>query len=52
LHEAQLTIAREHGLSSRAVLKETVTADQAEPNLALDHARRLIFRSRDADSAT
>jgi CubicO group peptidase (beta-lactamase class C family) len=52
LHDAQLAVAREHGLSSWAVLKETVTADQAEPNLALAQVRWLISRFRDADSAT
>ncbi len=52
LHEAQLAIAREHGLSSWTVLKETVTDDQTEPNLALAQVRRLISRFRDAGSAT
>ena len=51
LHDAQLAVAREHGLSSWAVLKETVTADQAEPNPALAQVRWLISRFRDADSA-
>jgi CubicO group peptidase (beta-lactamase class C family) len=52
LHDAQLAVAREHGLSSWAVLKETVTAGQAEPNLALAQVRWLISRFRDAGSAT
>jgi CubicO group peptidase (beta-lactamase class C family) len=52
LHDAQLAVAREHGLSSWTVLKETVTADQAEPNLALAQVRWLISRFRDADSTT
>jgi CubicO group peptidase (beta-lactamase class C family) len=52
LHGAQLAVAREHGLSSWAVLKETVTTDQAEPNLALAQVRWLISRFRDADSTT
>ncbi len=52
LHDAQLAVAREHGLSSWAVLKETITAEQAEPNLALAQVRWLISRFRDADSAT
>ena len=52
LHDAQLAVAREHGLSSWAVLKETVTADQAEPNLALAQVRWLISRFRDSGSTT
>ena len=52
LHDAQLAVAREHGLSSWAVLKETVTTDQAGPNLALAQVRWLISRFRDADSTT
>jgi len=43
LHDAQLAVAREHGLSSWTVLKETVSADQV---------RWLISRFRDADGAT
>ena len=45
-------MAREHGLSSWAVLKETVTTDQAGQNLALAQVRWLISRFRDADSTT
>lgn len=52
LHDAQLAVAREHGLSSWAVLKETVTTDQAAHNLALAQVRWLISRFRDADRAT
>ena len=52
LHDAQLAVAREHGLSSWTVLKEAVTADQGEPNPALAQVRWLISRFRDADSAT
>jgi CubicO group peptidase (beta-lactamase class C family) len=52
LHDAQLAVAREHGLSSWALLKETVTADEAEPNVALAQVRWLISSFRDADSAT
>jgi len=52
LHDAQLAVAREHGLSSWAVLKETVTADQAGPNPALAQVRWLISRFADADSTT
>jgi CubicO group peptidase (beta-lactamase class C family) len=51
LHDAQLAVAREHGLSSWTVLKETVTSYQAEPNLALPRVRWVISRFRDADSA-
>jgi CubicO group peptidase (beta-lactamase class C family) len=52
LHDAQLAVAREHGLSSWTVLKETVTADQAESNPALAQVRWLISRFQDADSVT
>jgi CubicO group peptidase (beta-lactamase class C family) len=52
LHDAQLAVAREHGLSSWAVLKETVTADEAGQNPALGHLRWLIARFRDADGGT
>lgn len=52
LHDAQLAVAREHGLSSWAVLKETVTADQAEQNPALAQVRWLISRFRDADGGS
>lgn len=51
LHDAQLAVAREHGLSSWTVLKETVTAGQAEPNQALARVRWLVSRFRDADTA-
>lgn len=57
LHDAQLAVAREHGLSSWAVLretvlKETVTAEQAEQNLALAQVRWVISRFGDADRPT
>ena len=51
LHDAQLAVAREHGLSSWAVLKETITADQAGPNHALEQVRWLVSRFRDAHTA-
>jgi CubicO group peptidase (beta-lactamase class C family) len=52
LHDAQLAIAREHGLSSWTVLKETVTAGQGEQNFALAQVRWVFSRFQDADSAT
>jgi len=52
LHDAQLAVAREHGLSSWTVLKETVAADQDEQNPALAQVRWVISRFRDADGAT
>lgn len=52
LHDAQLAVAREHGLSSWTVLKETVAADQAEQNPALAQVRWVISRFSDADGAT
>jgi hypothetical protein len=52
LHDAQLAVAREHGLSSWTVLKETVTVGQAEPNHALAQVRWLVSWLRDADAAT
>jgi CubicO group peptidase (beta-lactamase class C family) len=51
LHDAQLAVAREHGLPSWTVLKETVTAGQAEPGHALAQVRWLVSRFRDADTA-
>jgi CubicO group peptidase (beta-lactamase class C family) len=51
LHDAQLAVAREHGLPSWTVLKETVTAGQAGPNHALAQVRWLVSRFRDADAA-
>jgi hypothetical protein len=48
LHDAQLAVAREHGLSSWTVLKETVTADHEEPSLALAQVRWLITRFQGA----
>lgn len=57
LHDAQLAVAREHGLSSwpvlkETVLKETVTAEHAERNLALTQVRWVISRFSDAESPT
>jgi CubicO group peptidase (beta-lactamase class C family) len=49
LHDAQLAIAREHGLSSWTVLKEQVTDPPSEPNPALGQVRWLLDRFRDAD---
>ncbi len=46
LHDAQLAVAREHGLSSWAALKEFVTADMS---LALPQVRWLIARFQGAD---
>ncbi|MGH3210539.1 MAG: serine hydrolase domain-containing protein [Trebonia sp.] len=51
LHDAQLAVAREHGLSSWTVLKETVTVGQPEPNPALAQVRWLTSRFRDAGAA-
>jgi len=51
LHDAQLAVAREHGLSSWTVLKETVTADQAAANPALAQVHWLISRFGGADGA-
>jgi len=51
LHDAQLAVAREHGLSSWAVLKEFVTAQPGEPRPALAHVQWLVSRFRDADGA-
>ena len=52
LHEAQLAIAREHGLPSWAALKEIIsTARPGEPGHALSRVRWLIARFRGADGA-
>ncbi len=52
LHEAQLAIAREHGLPSWSALKEFVTAGRpGEPGHALTRVRWLIARFRGADGA-
>src|SRR2546429_6213966 len=45
LHEAQLAVAREHGFSSWAVLKESID------NPALAHVRWVAGRFRGADDA-
>ena len=49
LHEAQLAIAREHGLPSWTALKEFVTAQPSEPNPALTQVCWLISRFQGAD---
>ena len=50
LHEAQLAIAREHGLPSWAALKEFITAARpGEPGHALTRVRWLIARFQGAD---
>jgi CubicO group peptidase (beta-lactamase class C family) len=48
LHEAQLAIAREHGLRSWPALKRLVTGQQADCH-PLSHLRWLISRFADAD---
>lgn len=48
LHDAQLAIAREHGLLNWAALKRLVTGQQAECH-PLPHLRWLISRFADAD---
>jgi hypothetical protein len=49
LHDAQLAIAREHGLSSWTVLKQLVDRQPAAPHPPLDQVRWLIERFAGAD---
>lgn len=49
LHDAQLAVAREHGMSSWTALKAAVEAAAPESN-ALPHVRWLAGRFQDADS--
>jgi len=52
LHDAQLAVAREHGLSSWTVLKETIAADDpGEPSPVLAQVRWLLERYQRADDA-
>ncbi len=50
LHEAQLAIAREHGLPSWAVLKERVAAQPDHENHAVTQLKWLVSRFGAADS--
>lgn len=51
LHDAQLAVAREHGMSSWAALKAAIEAAQPESH-ALTQVRWLVDRFRHADSPT
>jgi CubicO group peptidase (beta-lactamase class C family) len=51
LHNAQLAIAREHGLSSWTVLKETISGQSGPDTRALSQVRWLLSRFSDADGA-
>jgi CubicO group peptidase (beta-lactamase class C family) len=48
LHDAQLAVAREHGMSSWAALKEHIAATAAEPSYALAQVRWLFGRYAEA----
>jgi len=48
LHDAQLAVAREHGMSSWAALKERIAAAEAEQNHALAQVRWLFGRYGEA----
>jgi CubicO group peptidase (beta-lactamase class C family) len=50
LHDAQLAIAHEHGMSSWAVLKERVAAAEARPGHALAQVRWVFGRYGEADT--
>lgn len=50
LHDAQLAIAREHGMSSWAALKEHIAAAEAEPGHALAQVRWVLGRYGQADA--
>jgi CubicO group peptidase (beta-lactamase class C family) len=50
LHDAQLAIAREHGMSSWAALKEHIAAAGAEPGHALAQVRWVFSRYAGADA--
>jgi CubicO group peptidase (beta-lactamase class C family) len=49
LHNAQLTIAREHGMSSWTVLKEAISAEPQPDSHALPQVRWLLSRFSGAD---
>jgi hypothetical protein len=49
LHDAQLAVAREHGLSSWAALKERIAAAEAEHGHALAQVRWVFDRYGEAD---
>jgi CubicO group peptidase (beta-lactamase class C family) len=51
LHNAQLAIAREHGMSSWAVLKEAISSQPRPDSHALAQVSWLISRFRGADDA-
>jgi len=50
LHDAQLAVAREHGMSSWAVLKEHIAAAEAEHGHALAQVRWVFGRYGEADA--
>src|ERR1039457_4022249 len=50
LHDAQLAVAREHGMSSWAALKEHVAAAEAEQGHALAQVRWVFGRYGEADA--
>jgi CubicO group peptidase (beta-lactamase class C family) len=51
LHDAQLAVAREHGMSSWAALKERIAAEaESEPGHALAQVRWLFGRYGEADA--
>jgi CubicO group peptidase (beta-lactamase class C family) len=50
LHDAQLAVAREHGMSSWAVLKERVAAAEADRSQALAQVRWVFGRYAGADA--
>ena len=50
LHEAQLAIAREHGLPSWTALKEHISAGPSQSSPVLAQARWVISRFREADT--
>lgn len=51
LHNAQLTIAREHGMSSWTVLKEAISTEPQPDSHALPQVRWLLSRFSGADEA-
>jgi CubicO group peptidase (beta-lactamase class C family) len=50
LHDAQLAVAREHGMSSWAALKEHIAATEAEHGHALAQVRWVFGRYSEADA--
>ena len=50
LHDAQLTVAREHGMSSWAALKQHIIVAEAEAGHALAQVRWLFGRYAEADA--